>query len=509
MDFDWHYALSLLSYKAFWEATWTVVELSVLSWVISIVVGFFFALGKQSSIRAVRIVCRAYVWFFRSLPLLVLLIFVYNLPQVFPWTGPLLSNPFFAGLIALALSETAYVAEIHRGGLAAVAKGQVEAGRALGIGYLGMHRLIVLPQAFRVALPTLINEYITIVKLTSLVSVISLGEILLVGERLYTQNFKVLETMLAVAFYYVVVVTVFSFLLGYVERRMDFTRRTTQMSKDQPIRESSVVAIDSATREANRAKPAIEAIHIHKKYGDHHVLKGVDLRVNSGEVISIIGPSGSGKTSFIRTLNGLEAIDDGEVRLHGKPFLWSPNGTHGKLPRSHYRNGIVNIGMVFQSFNLFPHRTVLENLTLAPAYHDRSSKEERKEKAAKLLAKVGLGAHANKYPHQLSGGQQQRVAIARALAMDPAIVLFDEPTSALDPELVGEVLKVIEGLARDGMTMLIVTHEIDFAMRISDRVVFMEGGHVVHDMPPAEYESLGRDSRVGKFLKGYQLEMSA
>lgn len=508
MEFDWRYALSLLSYRAFWEATWMVVELSLMSWVISIVVGFFFALGKQSTIAPVRVFCRGYVWFFRSLPLLVLLIFVYNLPQVAPVTGPVLSNPFLAGLIALSLSETAYVAEIHRGGLAAVAKGQLEAGKALGIGYLGMHRLIVLPQAFRVALPTLINEYITIVKLTSLVSVISLGEILLVGERLYTQNFKVLETMLGVAFYYVLVVTVFSYLLGYVEKHMDFTRRTASMIKDQPQGEGSVVALTTSKRERS-IKPAIQAVNVHKKYGEHHVLKGIDLRVNAGEVISIIGPSGSGKTSFIRTLNGLETVDDGEVLLHEKPFLWSPNGSHGKIRRSQYRAGILDIGMVFQNFNLFPHRTVLENLTLAPAYHHRASKDERKTQAIKLLAKVGLSAHGNKYPHQLSGGQQQRVAIARALAMEPAIVLFDEPTSALDPELVGEVLKVIEGLAREGMTMIIVTHEIDFAKRISDRVVFMEDGHVVHDLSPAEYALLGRDSRVTKFLKGYEMEMTA
>jgi polar amino acid transport system permease protein len=508
MEFDWRYALSLLSYKAFWEATWMVVELSVMSWVISILVGFFFALGKQSTIAPVRTFCRAYVWFFRSLPLLVLLIFVYNLPQVIPATGPVLSNPFLAGLIALALSETAYVAEIHRGGLAAVAKGQLEAGKALGIGYLGMHRLIVLPQAFRVALPTLINEYITIVKLTSLVSVISLGEILLVGERLYTQNFKVLETMLAVAFYYVLVVTAFSYLLGYVEKRIDFTRRTAAMIKDQPAADNSVVALSPSKRERSN-KPAIQAVGVHKKYGEHHVLKGIDVKVNAGEVISIIGPSGSGKTSFIRTLNGLETIDDGEVLLHEKPFLCSSHGSHGKIPRFQYRTGILDIGMVFQNFNLFPHRTVLENLTLAPAYHNRLSKEERKSQALKLLAKVGLSAHGNKYPHQLSGGQQQRVAIARALAMEPAIVLFDEPTSALDPELVGEVLKVIEGLAREGMTMIIVTHEIEFAMRISDRVVFMEGGYIVHDMSPAEYASLGRESRVSKFLKGYAMEMTA
>ena len=174
MVFDWHYALSLLTYTDFWSAVWLVIKLSFASWLISIVAGFLLALGKQSTWRPVAWLCRSYVWFFRSLPLLVLLIFVYNLPQILPWTGSFFSNAFWAGLIAMSLSETAYVAEIHRGGLAGVHKGQLEAGKALGIGYLGLQRLVVLPQAFRVALPALINEYISMVKLTSLVSVISL-----------------------------------------------------------------------------------------------------------------------------------------------------------------------------------------------------------------------------------------------------------------------------------------------------------------------------------------------
>jgi polar amino acid transport system permease protein len=506
MTFDWQYAISLLAHQSFWEATLTVIGLSVSSWLISVVCGFLLALGKQSAWPWLSSVCGTYVWLFRSLPLLVLLIFIYNLPQVWPWMGRALSDPFVAGLLAMSISESAYMAEIHRGGLSAVAKGQFEAGRALGIGYFGMQRLILLPQAFRVALPSLINEYITIVKLTSLVSVISLAEILLVGERLYTQNFKVLETMLAVAFYYVLIVTVFGLLLGRVEKRLDVTRRLTSLADAIPPGPGAIEGDTPAAARVAAHRLAIEAIGVHKRYGDHHVLKGIDLRVTAGEVISIIGPSGSGKTSLIRTLNGLETLDDGEVRLHGEPFLWPATSTNGRLPRAQYQKGIVNIGMVFQSFNLFPHRTVLDNVTLAPAYHGRLEGIELAQHGLKILGKVGLQAHACKYPHQLSGGQQQRVAIARALAMEPAIVLFDEPTSALDPELVGEVLKVIEALANEGMTMIVVTHEIDFAMRISDRVVFMDGGLVAHDMPPSSYALLDRDARVSRFLKGHRAD---
>ena len=500
MLFDWHYAASLLVDAAFWKAAWLVVELSVATWLIGIVAGFMLALGKQSTLLPLRVACGAYIWLFRSLPLLVLLIFVYNLPQVLPWSGGVLSDPFWAGLIALSISETAYIAEIHRGGLLALNKGQLEAGRALGIRFVGLQRLIVLPQAFRVALPSLINEYITIVKLTSLVSVISLAEILLVGERLYTQNFKVLETMLAVSFYYVLIVTVFGHLLKMLEKRLDVTRRKHAVMIDVtvlPVDASNAAAKPADSRATGRA---LEAVGIRKRYGQHEVLKGIDLTVKPGEVVSIIGPSGSGKTSLIRTLNGLETLDDGEVRLHGRAFLQSTLPGHGNARHGDYMRGILDIGMVFQSFNLFPHKTVLQNVTLAPRYHNRLKGRALEESGMRILAKVGMAAHAHKYPHQLSGGQQQRVAIARALAMQPSIVLFDEPTSALDPELVQEVLKVIEQLARDGMTMIIVTHEIKFAFRISDRVIFMEGGTILSDGPPLELAKQ-KTSRIASFIK--------
>ena len=216
-DFDWTYVRSLASYADFWEATMLVVWLSVLTWTLGTFLGFFVALAKQSQRKPLRLAAALYVWFFRSLPLLVLLIFVYNLPQLIPQTAVVLSAPFWAGLIAMVISETAYIAEIHRGGLLSIPKGQLEAARALGIRYAGRYHYIVMPQALRVALPSLANEFVTIVKLTSLVSVISLAEILLVGQRLYTRNFKVMETMLAVACYYVFIVTVFSYLVGRIE----------------------------------------------------------------------------------------------------------------------------------------------------------------------------------------------------------------------------------------------------------------------------------------------------
>ncbi|URM26000.1 amino acid ABC transporter permease/ATP-binding protein [Pseudomonas frederiksbergensis] len=499
MQFDWSYFISLFSKTDFWAASLTVIELSALAWFLGMLLGFVLASAKLSSLPWLRMPASLYIWFFRSIPLLVLVVFIYNLPQLLPGAGPVLSVPFYSGLLALVVTEAAYMAEIHRGGLISVAKGQKEAGRALGIGLFGLQRLIVIPQAFRISLPTLINEYITVVKLTSLISVISLTELLTVGQRLYAQNFLVMETLAAVGVYYVLIVTVFGFALQRLERYLDLNLRTPQTldsASTQALRDSLAPVLSSKLKPPSKgAAPALQLQGVHKRYGDHHVLKGIDLKVQSGQVISIIGPSGSGKTSLIRTVNGLERIDQGEILLFGEGFI----NAWDKPDSRRIRQGVRRIGMVFQSFNLFPHRTLLDNISLAPRYHgvSRALSEQR---ACQLLDKVGLLAHVHKYPHQLSGGQQQRVAIARAMAMDPDILLFDEPTSALDPELVGEVLAVISHLAREGMTLLIVTHEMDFALSISDRVIFMENGHIQLDASPQAIREEPEAHRVRRFM---------
>jgi polar amino acid transport system permease protein len=485
MELDWTYFFSLFSMGALYRASLTVVLLGSASWLLGLVFGFAMAQAEASKRPWLHWPARLYVWFFRSVPLLVLLVFVYNLPQIFPLTGAVLGEPFLAGLVGMVMTETAYMAEIHRGGLLSVAKGQREAGHALALGWLHVQLRVVLPQAFRIALPSLINEYVTIIKLTSLVSVISLPELLLTGQRMYTQNFLILETLLAVAIYYVGIVTLFGAALHAVERSLDLNRRkpgTLGALEMQRMRTELSAAPEAVRPEAlPGSAPALQLQNIHKAYGSHQVLKGVNLDVASGQVISIIGPSGSGKTSLIRTINALELLDEGEIRLFGEAFIT------GGLPENtaRVRRGIRRIGMVFQSFNLFPHLTVLQNILLAPGWHGVGSPQEQHATAVRLLDKVGLLAHANKYPHQLSGGQQQRVAIARALALRPDLMLFDEPTSALDPELVGDVLKVIQDLASEGMTMLIVTHEMEFALQISDRIVFMENGLLQLDVSPA------------------------
>jgi len=484
MELNWPYFFSLFSMGIFWRAVVTVVELGTLSWSIGLLLGFCVASAELSGMVWLRGIAKVYVWFFRSVPLLVLLVFVFNLPQIFPRSGPYLSIPFVSGLLSLVLTETAYMAEIHRGGLISVSRGQREAGRALGLGFLGIQTRIVVPQAFRIALPTLVNEYVTVIKLTSLVSVISLPELLMTGQRLYSQNFLVMETLLAVAAYYVLIVSVFGWAFHWFERRLDLHRRQPPNLDDAAVAQlrkgMDPVTLPVPAPGAGGAPMALEMRGITKGYGSHVAVKDVDLCVAAGEVVSIIGPSGSGKTSLIRTINALEAVDAGEIILFGETFLRAGASPEHRRVRS----GVRRIGMVFQNFNLFPHLTVLGNITMAPQHHGTLQPARARQVALALLDKVGLLAHAHKYPHQLSGGQQQRVAIARALALQPDIMLFDEPTSALDPELVGEVLKVIQSLAREGMTMLIVTHEMEFALNISDRVVFMEEGRTLLDLSP-------------------------
>ncbi|EEO5762031.1 amino acid ABC transporter ATP-binding protein [Listeria monocytogenes] len=228
-----------------------------------------------------------------------------------------------------------------------------------------------------------------------------------------------------------------------------------------------------------------------KSFGANEVLKGIDIEVKEGEVVCVIGPSGSGKSTFLRCMNNLEEITAGEVVVDDF------NITDKKVDINKVRE---NIGMVFQHFNLFPHLSVLENITLAPVELKKMDKEAAKSNALRLLEQVGLREKAEEFPNQLSGGQKQRVAIARALAMDPDIMLFDEPTSALDPEMVGEVLGVMKELAKGGMTMMIVTHEMGFAREVGDRVIFMDGGYIVEEGKPADIFDNPTNERTISFL---------
>ncbi|BBY46773.1 arginine ABC transporter ATP-binding protein (plasmid) [Mycolicibacterium arabiense] len=230
---------------------------------------------------------------------------------------------------------------------------------------------------------------------------------------------------------------------------------------------------------------------VDKHFGSLHVLKGINLDIARGQVVVVLGPSGSGKSTLCRTINRLEPIDSGTIAIDGETL--PAEGKKLAQLRS-------DVGMVFQSFNLFAHRTILENVTLAPTKVRRQSKQQARESAMSLLERVGIANQADKYPSQLSGGQQQRVAIARSLAMKPKVMLFDEPTSALDPEMINEVLAVMTSLAEEGMTMVVVTHEMGFARRASDRIIFMADGAIVEDAEPEAFFTDPRSDRARDFL---------
>ncbi|MDO6656685.1 amino acid ABC transporter ATP-binding protein [Anaerobacillus sp. 1_MG-2023] len=235
----------------------------------------------------------------------------------------------------------------------------------------------------------------------------------------------------------------------------------------------------------------IQVKDLKKSFGDLEVLKNINTDVKEKEVVCVVGPSGSGKSTFLRCLNKLEEITGGSVIV---------NGHNIADPKTNINKVRQDVGMVFQHFNLFPHKTVLENVTLAPIKVKGDNKQNSAKKAKELLAKVGLEDKANNYPGELSGGQKQRVAIARALAMEPKVMLFDEPTSALDPEMIGEVLEVMKDLAKEGMTMVVVTHEMGFAREVGDRVIFMDGGYIVEENVPNELFSNPQNERTKAFL---------
>jgi glutamate transport system ATP-binding protein len=239
------------------------------------------------------------------------------------------------------------------------------------------------------------------------------------------------------------------------------------------------------------AEPLVVMEHVDKHFGELHVLKDINLAVQPGEVVVVIGPSGSGKSTLCRTINALEPIDSGTITIDGKPMP-----AEGR-PLARLRS---DVGMVFQSFNLFAHKTVLDNVTMGPTKVRKWSKSDAESRARTLLERVGVADQSHKFPAQLSGGQQQRVAIARALAMEPKLMLFDEPTSALDPEMINEVLDVMVALAKEGMTMMVITHEMGFARAAADRVIFMSDGEIVEQATPEDFFANPKSSRARDFL---------
>ena len=394
MSFNW--GLIADNLPLLLQGALVTVEITAMSVGCGFFIGLLVAIANLSKFTVVRLLAKCYVDIIRGTPLLVQIFLIYfALPMI---TGQRI-DPFIAAVTACSINSGAYVSEIFRAGIQSIDKGQMEAGRSLGLTWGQTMRYIIMPQAFKAIIPPLGNEFIAMLKDSSLVSV-------------------------------------------------------------------------------------------HKSFGKNEVLKGIDLHIEKGQVVVIIGPSGSGKSTVLRTMNYLEEPTSGKVIVDGMDLS----------DKSKLNEVRTEVGMVFQNFNLFPHMTVMENLTLAQTKVRKTSSDEAKKIGQILLDRVGLKDKANAYPESLSGGQKQRVAIARALAMKPKVMLFDEPTSALDPEMVREVLDVMKSLAEEGMTMVIVTHEMGFAKEVADRVLFVDGGLILEDDTPEKVFDAPTNDRTKLFL---------
>ena len=531
------------------------ILLTILATIAGSLLGTCLALARVSKSPLLSGLSWSYIWLLRSVPLIVLLLILNNLGYLYesvrltnPLNGEILVNypmvslltPFLAAFIGLTLNQSAFFAEIVRGGILSVDNGQHEAAASLGLSKKRQVLRIVLPQAMRTILPTGFNKIIGLAKGTSMVYVLALPELFYTVQVIYRRNLEVIPLLMVATVWYLVIMTVLSIVQYYIESiyakgavrnpsELAFSRierglgnlarhfpffKTPSAAKDkltssdqiEDLAEGEVPSLDECQHPAfgNLYSGEGAEVNVHnvsKYFGSNKVLDNVSLRVPAGSVTVILGPSGSGKSTLLRTINHLERVDSGFIDVDGELIGYRrEQNTLYELKEKDILKQRAEIAMVFQNFNLFPHLTVLENIIEAPTQVKHTPYKTAVQEALDLLERVGLKDKAGVYPRQLSGGQQQRVAIARALALRPKVLLFDEPTSALDPELVGEVLDVIKELARSGSTLIVVTHEIGFARDVADTIVFMEHGKINEIGTPDEVFNHTKQARTKAFL---------
>jgi polar amino acid transport system permease protein len=515
---------------------WMAVRITLVAMAIGLVLGLGLALMRLSRFKAVNSAAWGYIWFVRGTPQLLQLVFIFD---ALPLIG-LRFDEFTTAVIGFALNEAAFSAELFRAGILSVNRSQSTAAAALGMGPFLTLRRIVLPQSMRAVVPGLANDTIGMLKLTSIASVIFVNELTFRSQQVVGQNFKFFTVFGAAAVIYLCLTSAISVMQIWLERLFDHESdrrirfsllglRATKRAAAQPAvteapaqpgaadvtpaeAEAEATQSDHAwirtllpqahRRSRDNKLPFVECRKVWKSYGEREILRGVDLAIDHGEVVVILGPSGSGKSTLLKLINHLEPLDWGSIKVDSQ-YVGYREGPGGALRPVHQlarARAQSRIGMVFQHFNLFSHLSALENIMEAQRQVYSVPRDEAETLGRALLKSVGLAAHADHLPHRLSGGQQQRVAIARALAVKPKLMLFDEPTSALDPELVGEVLGVMRGLADAGMTMIVVTHEVRFARDVADRVVFMDGGEVIEQGTPEQVIDNPSHDRTRKFL---------
>jgi polar amino acid transport system permease protein len=514
------------------------IEISALALLIGLLLGLGLALMRVSDWHIFRSASAFYIWFIRGTPLLLQLVFLFD---ILPRMGLTLNN-FVTAVIGFALNEAAFSAEYIRGGIGAVNRSQITAAQTFGMGRFKTLKRIVLPQAMPVILPQIGNSAANMLKGTSIASIIFVNELTFRAEQIVADNFKFFTVFGAAALMYLAMTSFTGLAQSVLERHFSLDRRVRRHTRFPWLRSrprvgeaersaalrvsvpaagvAATVAgapaqsvdklprrwLENVTEQMSASGPAtgepyVVCRGIWKSYDGRDILKGIDMTIARGEVVVILGPSGSGKSTLLKVVNHLETVDLGEVRIGGKYIGYQK--VAGRLHPTSTRlkdRADARIGMVFQQFNLFEHMSVLENVMEAPVQVYGDDPAKARERAQALCIGVGLGRHLQQRPRELSGGQQQRVGIARALAISPRLMLFDEPTSALDPELVSDVLDVMKTLAAGGMTMLIVTHEINFAREVADRVIFIDEGEIVEQGPPSQVIDAPRHPRTQRFL---------
>jgi polar amino acid transport system permease protein len=507
---------------------WIAVKITLIAMSIGLVLGLGLALMRLSRFKALNSTAWGYIWFVRGTPQLLQLVFIFD---ALPLIG-LRFDEITTAVVGFALNEAAFSAELFRAGILSVNRSQSTAAAALGMGPLLTLRRIILPQSMRAVIPGLANDTIGMLKLTSIASVIFVNELTFRSQQIVGQNFKFFTVFGAAAVIYLVLTSGISLIQVWLERLFDHERdqkikfswfglrasirdaKPADAAAALPIAAVEPEVIDHAwigtllpaesRTPKHRDEPFVACRNVWKSYGDREILRGVDLSIAHGEVVVILGPSGSGKSTLLKLINHLEPLDWGTIKVDsqyvGYREVPGGGGTVRPLHNLARARADAHVGIVFQHFNLFAHLSALDNIVEAQRQVYGVPRAEAEALGRELLKSVGLAAHADFLPHRLSGGQQQRVAIARALAIKPKLMLFDEPTSALDPELVGEVLGVMRGLAEAGMTMIVVTHEIRFARDVADRVVFMDGGEVIEQGTPAQVIDNPSHERTRKFL---------
>jgi polar amino acid transport system permease protein len=511
---------------------WVAVKITLMAMSIGLVLGLGLALMRLSRFKAVNSAAWGYIWFVRGTPQLLQLVFIFD---ALPLIG-LRFDEITTAVIGFALNEAAFSAELFRAGILSVNRSQSTAAAALGMGPFLTLRRIILPQSMRAVVPGLANDTIGMLKLTSIASVIFVNELTFRSQQVVGQNFKFFTVFGAAAVIYLCLTSAISLIQIWLERvfdhesdrRLRFSWLGLRAARREAVANASgassqglnedtqidepVITEDHAwirtllpqenRRAAKEGAPFVACKNVWKSYGDREILRGVDLSIDHGEVVVILGPSGSGKSTLLKLINHLEPLDWGSIEVDSQyvGYRKGPGGALRPVHKLARARAEARVGMVFQHFNLFSHLSALENIMEAQRQVYSVPRDEAEKLGRALLKSVGLAAHADFLPHRLSGGQQQRVAIARALAIKPKLMLFDEPTSALDPELVGEVLGVMRGLADAGMTMIVVTHEIRFARDVADRVVFMDGGDVIEQGTPEQVIDNPTHERTRKFL---------